>query len=91
MKSTVGRPRLVTDAQIARILEWHDALMAWKAQRKTLLTVCELARELQLSRGTIHDVVRSRGQLKQPSPEHREAERALRRQRMRQIREPSAR
>ena len=33
MKSTMGRPRQVTDEQITKILAWHDAIEAWKAKR----------------------------------------------------------
>ena len=88
MKSTVGRPRLVTDEQIARILAWHDAIVAWKAQRKALQTIRELAQELQLSKGTISYVLQVRGVLKQASPEQRDVERQRRRRRLQQIRAP---
>jgi hypothetical protein len=91
MKSTVGRPRLVTDEQIARILAWHDDFLEWMAQRESLLTVRELARELGLSSGTIYDVIRTRGEFKQASPENRRAECERRHRYLRQIRAPSRR
>lgn len=86
LKSTVGRPRKVTDAQIATILTWHDAILAWRAQRQMLKTLAELARELGLSRGTISSVIKHRGEFKQPSPEHREMELEIRRQLLEKVR-----
>ena len=47
MKSTKGRPRIVTDAQVIVILEWH-------ATRKSL---CQLAQELGLSVGLVQYVI----------------------------------
>jgi hypothetical protein len=85
MKSTVGRPRTLTDEDIARIFAWHEAVLAWKAQRASLPTARELAKELNVSTGAIVAVIR-RGQPKQASPEHRELERERRRERMKQIR-----
>ena len=88
MKSTVGRPRVVTDEQIARILEWHAELMAWKAQRKARKTARELARELGLSSATLYDVIHARGEFKQASPQDRGAECERRRQRLQHIHSP---
>jgi transcriptional antiterminator len=82
MKSTVGRPRKVTDVQIATILAWHHAVLAWRAQRRMLKTLSQLARELGLSRATISRVIKQRGELKQVSPEKRETELRIRRERM---------
>ena len=84
MKSTVGRPRTLTDEDVARIFAWHQAVLAWKAQRKNLPTTSELAKELNVSTGTISAIIR-RGRPKQASPENREAELERRRQRMKEI------
>jgi hypothetical protein len=72
MKSTIGRPRVLTDEQVARIFKWHDALLKWKARRK-LITLRQLAKELGVTHGAITSVLRQRG-VKQPSPEDRKAE-----------------
>ena len=91
MKSTMGRPRQVTDEQIAKILAWHDDIEAWKAKRQSIPTQRELAQALQLSPGTITYVVRNRGILKQPSPEERDVERERRQRRLQPPRAPGAR
>jgi hypothetical protein len=72
MNSTVGRPRAVTDAQVAAILEWHRG-------RKTLKQV---ARELNLSPGTVRNVIQRNGEYKQASPELRVVALARRRRRL---------
>ncbi len=61
MNSTIGRPRVATDAQVAAILEWHRG-------RKTLKQV---ARENNLSPSTVQNIIQRNGQYKQPSPELR--------------------
>ena len=33
MKSTIGRPRALTDLQVAAILAWHAQILEWKAKR----------------------------------------------------------
>ena len=71
MKSTVGRPRRVTDAQIRTILDWHETLLACQAKRKNTRTIRQLAAQLGLSTATISDVIRSRGEFKQPPPDER--------------------
>jgi IS30 family transposase len=71
MKSTVGQPRRLTDAQVAEILAWH-------ATRKTLTQVAE---EYGVCTATISNVIERRGQYKQPSPELRPV--AVRRRRTR--------
>jgi hypothetical protein len=86
MKSTVGRPRILTDQQVAAILEWHDALLVWKAQRKGLKTQRQLAKELGVTTGAIRRVICQRGEFKQPSPEHRSAELSARRARRARLR-----
>lgn len=72
MNSTVGRPRKVTDAQVAAVLGWH-------ASRKTLK---QLARELELSCTTVQWIIQYKGQYKQPSPELRAAAFSQRRRRL---------
>ncbi len=74
MKSTIGRPRVLTDEQVARIIKWHDAILKWKARRSKLITLRQLAKELGVTHGAVTSVIRQRGQHKQPSPEHRKAE-----------------
>lgn len=71
MKSTIGRPRSLTDVQIRSILEWHSRYLAWRALRLTLKTQRDLARELGVSQSTVNRVVRLAGRYKQISPELR--------------------
>jgi hypothetical protein len=82
-KSTVGRPRALTDRQVAVILAEHVRFIAWQALRQTVKSQRELAREFGVSQATISLAVRSKGDYKQPSPEMRAvtlaARRALRR------------
>ncbi len=62
--STNGRPRRVTDADVAAILEWADNFVSCR----------QLAARLGVSVGTIRNVVRSRGaHYKTQSPEMRAA------------------
>jgi IS30 family transposase len=69
MKSTAGRPRALTDEQVASVLEWNRT-------RKSLV---QLARELGVCTTTIENAIRCDGQYKQPSAELRpEAVRARR-------------
>jgi transposase len=81
-RSTVGRPRKVTDQQVAIILEWHDTLLAWKKTRRMLKSYRQLAKDLRLSRGAVANVIQQRGMYKQPSPERRDMELRERRERM---------
>ena len=74
MKSTIGRPRALTDHQVGIILAWHTRFLAWKALRKTLKSQRRLAQEFGVSQGTISRAVRFNGQYKQPSPEERPAQ-----------------
>jgi DNA-binding MarR family transcriptional regulator len=85
MKSTAGRPRRATDAQIKVILKWHADYAAWLAKRPEIPTQTDLARHLGLSIPTVNRIIRKHGQYKQISPEDRAAEQARRRTRMRQI------
>jgi hypothetical protein len=73
MKSTIGRPRVLTDEQVERILKWHDAILKWKAGRSKLVTLRQLAKELGVTHGAVTSVIRQHG-VKQPSPEDRKAE-----------------
>jgi transposase len=87
MKSTGGRPRLVTDAQIEVILRWHKEVLAIRKLVEKVKTIRQLAKELGLSRGVISDVIARRGIYKQPSPEHRAAEIGKRKRRIARLRE----
>ena len=61
-KSTLGRPRTVTDAQIREILAWHAAKR----------TNRQKAQELGISLEVLAYVIRTHGEgYKQPSPESR--------------------
>ena len=69
--STVGRPRVLTDEHVRQILEWHDAVLAWRATRGTLKTLRQLAKELGVPPGTVYNVVRRRGEFKLAAPKRR--------------------
>jgi phage terminase large subunit GpA-like protein len=61
-RSTTGRPRIVTDAQVQEILAWH-------ASRQTLK---QKARQMNLTASLLTYVIRTHGRsYKQPSPEQR--------------------
>jgi hypothetical protein len=77
MKSIFGRPRRVTDAQVAAIMDWYYS-------RKTLR---QLAAELGISWKLAYHVVARRGQYKQSPPEGRQAALSARRSRMKSLRE----
>ena len=70
--STTGRPRRLTDAQIAEILEWYQ----------TRLTNTQMAERYGIARGTLENIIRTNGQhYKQASPELRNAARDVQRSR----------
>jgi hypothetical protein len=71
MKSTIGRPRSITDEHVTAILRWHAQILAWKAQRTTLKTKRQLAKDLGLTPSAVSHVIACHGQFKQPSPEKR--------------------
>ncbi len=71
-KSIAGRPRQTSDAKVAAILDWH----------RTHKTMKQLARELDVSIGTIKYVIRISGQYKQCAPEQRSAQQTLRAERI---------
>jgi hypothetical protein len=75
--STVGRPRRLSDADIAEILAWH-------AQRRT---VAQVAAHYGISTALLHDIIRSGGRhYKQPSPEQRASDLAARHGQQRRLR-----
>ena len=82
-KSTIGRPRALTDAQVEVILAEHVRFTEWRAQRRTVRSQRELAREFGVSPATISLAVRTKGQYKQASPERRAATLVARRARQR--------
>lgn len=86
MNSTIGRPRALTDAQVAMVLAWHEEILAWKALRKAIKTRRQLAQELGVSPSTLSHIIACRGQYKGPSPENRPRELARRRQRLERLR-----
>lgn len=86
MTSTIGRPRTLTDAQVAMVLRWHEELLAWKDLRKTIKTKRQLAKQLGVSASTISHIIACRGNYKGPSPENRPGELARRRQRLERLR-----
>jgi predicted transcriptional regulator len=71
MRSTIGRPRALTEPQVKTILAWHIRYLLWKALRATLKSQRELARELGVSQATVSHVIRIRGEYKQIPPEER--------------------
>jgi hypothetical protein len=84
LRSTVGRPRTLTDQQIGTILEEYANYLAWRALRRSVMSQRELARAMGVSPATISYAVRLQGNYKQASPDRREANtkhrwRALRR------------
>jgi len=78
MKSTMGRPRRLTAAQVAMILAWHEEIQGLKALRARIKTQRELAREIGVSPSTIAHAIACRGEFKQAAPENRAAELSLR-------------
>ena len=68
----MGRPRRLSDADVARILAWHEARCAWLAAGASLQSRRALAAELGVSASTISHVIACRGCYKQPSPERRD-------------------
>lgn len=53
MKSTRGRPRALTDAQVQRILTWNLRLQAWNELRKTVPTLRAFARANRMDPTTV--------------------------------------
>jgi transposase len=71
MKSTIGRPRVLTDEQVRAVLDWHREVMAWRASGGALKTRKALALEFGVSPSTITRVIARRGEYKQRSPDER--------------------
>jgi len=71
MKSTIGRPRKLTDRQVKIILAWHVRYRFWRALGRRLKSQRTLARELNVSQSTISYVVRIGGAYKKAAPEDR--------------------
>ena len=69
MKSTIGRPRVLTDEEVAVVLAWHQEVMAWRKRGAALKTRAELASELGVSPSTITRVIARHGEYKQEPPE----------------------
>lgn len=69
MKSTIGRPRALTDAEVQTVLAWHQQVMAWRALGAGIKTRKQLARELNVSPSTITRIIACHGEFKQASPE----------------------
>lgn len=69
--STSGRPRRLTDQQVAWVLAEYSRYLAWRAERTTVRSQRQLAKELGVSQGTVSLAIRWRGQYKQISPELR--------------------
>ena len=86
MKSTIGRPRALTDRQVAAVLAAHARFLAWGALRKTVKSQRELAHEFGVSQATISLAIRSKGQYKQVSPEKRASELQRRRRKLQHLR-----
>ena len=65
-RSTIGRPRALTDEQVRVVLEWHGAMLAWKAKRP--LTPRQLAGDLGVSPSAVYNVIRRGGEYKRGCP-----------------------
>jgi hypothetical protein len=68
MKSTIGRPRLLTDKQVELILAWHRQILSLKALRASLKTQKQLAAELSVAPSTVARVIACGGHYKKPPP-----------------------
>ena len=71
MKSTIGRPRALTDAQVEQIISAHAQFRAWRLMRSNVKSQRQLAREFKVSQATISLAIRLQGEYKQLSPEKR--------------------
>ena len=70
-KSTVGRPRRLTDEQVTWLLAEYGRYRAWRSLRATVKSQRQLAQELGVSQATISLAIRSEGRYKQGSPKSR--------------------
>jgi transposase len=64
MKSTIGRPRVLTDRQVKIILAWRVRYLVWRALGTMLKSQRQLARELGVSQSTVARAVRLFGNYK---------------------------
>ncbi len=85
-RSTVGRPRTLSDREVARVLFEYARFLAWKALRKAVKSQRQLARELGVSAATVSYVIRIQGAYKQVSPERRDAQIQCRRGKLMRLR-----
>jgi predicted DNA-binding protein (UPF0251 family) len=85
-KSTIGRPRALTDRQVGIILLEHARFLAWKALRKTVRSQRQLAQALGVSQATVSLAIRLGGHYKQASPARRAAELKRRREKLARMR-----
>jgi DNA-binding MurR/RpiR family transcriptional regulator len=72
VKSTIGRPRKLTDRQVKIILAWHAKYLAWRALRMALKSQRQLAIELGVSQSTISRVARGGGRYKRAAPDRQD-------------------
>jgi hypothetical protein len=63
----VGRPRRLTDEQVAWLLREYAAYRAWRALRATVKSQRQLAGELGVAQATVSLAIRCGGQYKQAS------------------------
>jgi transposase len=75
MFSTRGRPRQITDEQVAKLMEWQ----------RTRKTLGQIAREIGVSRRVAAYALAIGGQYKQPSPELREVNLIKRRRKIKRL------
>lgn len=78
---------MVTDAQVQRILKWHEEVLAVRKILADMKTLRQLAKELGISHPTVVHVIARHGVYKQPSPEQRSAEIGRRKRRIAKLRE----
>ena len=91
MKSTIGRPRVLTDEEVRVVLAWHQEVMAWRRSGASLKTRAELASELGVSASTITRVIARHGEYKQESPDRKSGALGHRGRWFTRLREPGKR
>jgi DNA-binding MarR family transcriptional regulator len=72
MKSTIGRPRSLTEKQIKLIRAWHVRYLVWRALRRTVKTQREIAQEFGVSQSTVNRIIRRGADYKRGFPEVRD-------------------
>jgi hypothetical protein len=68
MRSTIGRPRVLSEEQIKVVLAWRVRYLFWRALRRSLKSQRQLAQELGVSQSTISYVMRNGGRYKTRVP-----------------------